>query len=177
MNTFEYIEEKIQNMHEEKIIKTKKIPLQSIIITLAGIALLILGITVLNNEITSIVLVVFGISLVIPGTVLIIITVGKKSFDYVYEPTGKKLKKYTAYLNEQDAYAMMSCFHNNDFKAINRLKKTMHSGHLLECRGTDDGQIFLVQHFQYIPYDYIPSSAVIILRNNEAKAMLNWIKS
>ncbi len=177
MNTFEHLEEKIQNMKDEKIIKTKKSPLQSVIISVTGILLLLLGIIVVNNETISLLLAFLGTLLAIPGIILFIINMGKNSVDYIYEPTGKRFKKHTVYLDEQDARSMMSCINNDDFNRISQFKKTMDSGHLLECRGTNDGQIFLVQLSQYIPHDYVPASPVAILRNKEAKAMLDWIKS
>ena len=177
MNTFELLENKLQNMSDEKIIKTKKSPIQSIIIALAGVALLVLGIVAVSNETLAILLVVFGVALTIYGIVMIVINTGKNAFDYVYEPTGKKLKKYKVYLGEHDARTMVSFINSNDFKKANQLKKSMDTGHMLECRGTDEGEIFIFQLSEYVPHDYVPSSLVIVLHGDDAKAMLQLVKS
>lgn len=177
MNTFELLENKIQNMKDEKIIQTKKSPLQAIVITLIGIALLILGIVAVNNETVALLLVVAGIALTISGIVMIGINTGKNAFDYVYEPTGKKMKKYKIYLNEHDARTFVSCINTNDYKKINQLKKSMDTKHMLECMGTNDGEIFVFQLSDYVPHSYIPSSPVITLQGNDAKAMLELVKS
>ena len=177
MNTFELLENKIQNMKDEKIIQTKKSPLQAIVITLIGIALLILGIVAVNNETVALLLVVAGIALIISGIVMIAFAMGKNSFDYTYEPTGKKLKTHKIYLNDQDARTFTAYIHANDFKKVNQLKKSMDTGHMLECMGTADGEIFVFQLSQYVPHSYVPSSPVITLRGDDAKAMLELMKS
>ena len=177
MNTFESLEEKIQNMNDEKIIKTKKNPVQAILITLVGVALLVVGIIAINNEMLSMLLNAVGVCLIIFSVILIVINTGKNAFDYVYESTGKKMKKYKVYLNEQDTHIMVSCINNNDFKKINQLKKNMDTGHMLECLGTDDAQIFLCQLMEYVPHQYVSSSPVVILHDENAKAMLDLVKS
>lgn len=177
MSTFESLEEKIQNMNDEKIIKTKKSPIQAILVTLSGIVLLILGVTVISNDMLTLLLSAIGVAIIILGIVLIILNTGKNAVDYVYEPTGKKMKKYKVYLNEQDTHLMISCINNNDFKKISQLKKNLSTGHMLECLGTDDAQIFIIQLMEYIPHNYVPSSPVIILRGDDANAMLELVKS
>jgi membrane-bound ClpP family serine protease len=164
-------------MKDEKIIQTKKSPVQSIIITLVGVALLILGIIVVNNETLAILLVVAGVAIIICGIVMIALAMGKNSFDYIYEPTGKKLKKYKIYLNEQDSRTFISCINANDFKKINKFKKSMDTGHMLECMGTNDGEIFVFQLSEYVPHSYVPSSPVITIHGDEARAMLELVKS
>lgn len=176
MNTFELLENKIQNMKDEKIIQTKKSSVQSIIITLVGMALLVLGIIAVSNEILAILLIVTGVALTILGIVMIAVNTGKNAFDYVYEPTGKKMKKHKIYLNEQDAHTFISCINTNDFKKINQLKKSMDTGHMLECMGTNDGEIFIFQLSEYVPHSYVPSSPVITIHGDDARVMLELVK-
>lgn len=177
MSTFELLEEKIQNMSDEKIIKTRKSPILAILITLAGVVLLILGVTAISNETLTLSLSAIGVVVIIFGIILITLNTGKNAVDYVYEPTGKKMKKYKVYLNEQDTHLMVSCINNNDFKKISQLKKNLDTGHRLECLGTDDAQIFITQLMEYVPHSYVPSSPVIILRGDDANAMLKLVKS
>ncbi|MDR0368889.1 MAG: hypothetical protein LBH82_07125 [Bacteroidales bacterium] len=177
MNTFELLDEKIQNMNDEQIIKTKKSPLQPVVIILAAIALLVSGIVAVNNETLAILLVVAGIGTSILGIIMLATNTGKGAFDYVYQPAGKKLKKYRIYLNEQDARIMVSCIGSNDFKKVSQLKKSLDTGHLLHCRATSDASIFLFQLLEYIPHDYVASSPVIVLRGEDARLMLQLVQS
>jgi hypothetical protein len=177
MENFERIEEKIRNMKEEKILKVKSNPFASIMVIIAGILIVVLGTTIVRGESLTPLLVVTGVVIAIAGMIYLIKKTGKNSGDYIYEPTGKKLKKYKIYIDSNNARKMISCISNNDFKGIRNMKKTLDSGCLMEIRGTDDGAIFLFQLLEYIPHDFVPSSPIIVLHGEDAEMMLNFVKS
>jgi hypothetical protein len=177
MGNFERIESKIQNMKEEKILIVKSSPLSSIIIMITGIIIVILGITVVHSESLTPLLVIAGGIAAIVGVIYFVMKTGKNAGDYIYEPTGKKLKKYNVYIDPGDARKIISCISNNNFSGIKTIKKTMDSGFLMQIRGTDDGLIFLFQLLEYVPHDFVPSSPVIVLHGEDAQTMLDFVKS
>ncbi|MDR1182826.1 MAG: hypothetical protein LBL13_12690 [Bacteroidales bacterium] len=177
MENFERIEEKIQNMKDEKIIKVKSSPFGSIIVIIAGILIAILGLTIFKGASLTPLLVVTGAVIIIVGVIYLVMKTSKNSGDYIYEPTGGKLKKYKIYIDTSNARKMISCITNKDFNGVKTIKKTMDSGCLMEIRGTDDGSIFLFQLLEYIPHDFVPSSPVIVLHGEDAKIMLDFVKS
>jgi hypothetical protein len=177
MENLERIENKIQNMKEEQILKVKSNPLGSIGIMILGIIIAILGITVVHSESLSPLLAVAGGATAITGVIYLLMKTGKNAGDYIYESTGKKLKKYNVYIDAHDAKKVISCISNNNFNGLKGIKKTVDSGFLLEMRGTDDGLIFLFQLLEYIPHSFVPSSPVIVLRGEDAKSMLELVKS
>ncbi len=177
MENFGSIEDKIQQIENEKIIKVKSNPLNAIILLIAGIIAIILGVIIIHNETLKLSVVLLGVVIAIVGLIYLLTKTGKNSFDYVYEPTGKKLKKYKVYLDVNDAKKIFSCINNNNFAGLKNIKKTMDSGHLMDVRGTDDGSVFLFQVLEYIPHDFVPSSPVIVLHGEDAKQMLDFVKS
>jgi hypothetical protein len=177
MEKFERIEEKIQNMKDEKIIIVKSNPISSMIVIVAGILIAILGVTIVRGESLTPLLIVTGAVIAIIGVIYLIKKTGKDSGDYIYEPTGGKLKKYKIYIDSNNARKVISCITNKDFSGIKTIKKTMDSGCLMEIKGTDDGSIFLFQLLEYIPHDFVPSSPVIVLHGEDAKTMLDFVKS
>jgi hypothetical protein len=177
MENFVQIEERIQNMKEEKILKVKSNPLGSIMIMIVGIVIIIVGATIIHSESLTPLLVIAGIATASVGIFYLLKKTGKNSGDYIYEPTGKKLKKYKIYIDSNDAKKAIACISNNNFSGIKNIKKTIDSGYLMEIRGTDDGLIFLFQLLEYIPHNYEPSSPVIVLQGEDAKMMFDFVKS
>jgi len=98
-------------------------------------------------------------------------------YNYVYEPTRKKLKKYEMFVSQSDAQKMIACMNNNDFSAVKNIKKTMGTGFLIEGRGTDNGDVFLVQVFKYVPHDFVAASPVAVLHEENAKFIFEFFKS
>ena len=72
---------------------------------------------------------------------------------------------------------IISYINKNDFSEIKSLKKVANSGKRLEVRGADNAAIVIFQFSEYIPHNFFPASPVVVLRGNEAKVMLEFIKS
>ncbi|MDR0604596.1 MAG: hypothetical protein LBG80_09870 [Bacteroidales bacterium] len=176
MENFERIESKIQNMKEEKILKVKSNPLSSIIITITGIMIVILGLTIIHGETLTPLFIMAGAITAIVGVIYLVMKTGKNAGDYIYEPTGKKLKKYKMYVESNDAKKIITSITNNNFSGMKNIKKAAYSGFLMEIRGTNDGAIFIFQLLEYIPHDFVPSSPVVVLHGEDAKTMFDILK-
>jgi len=177
MGNFESIEEKIREMENEQIVKAKANPLSSIILLAGGIIVGILGIAVVNSENGKLLTITLGVVIAIVGLIYVLKNTGKNAGYYIYKPTGKKLKKYKIYLHANDAKKVISAINGNNYSGIAGIKKVMDSGFLMDIRGTDDGEIFLLQLSEYVPHDFVPSSPIAILRGEEAKLILKFVKS
>jgi hypothetical protein len=99
----------------------------------------------------------------------------KESVDYVYEPTNKKLKSHKIYINANDRIKMDKFIQDNDYSMLQSIGKEVSSSNMLHLFGTDDGEIFVFQMAEYVPHTFVPASPVVVLRNNEAKNMLEFI--
>ena len=174
MENLESLEEKIKNMEDEKIIKMKNNPLYSIVLLVIGVVIVVLGAAMIQSGSLKILTIASGIIIAVVGLVFVVKNTGSC---YIYEPTGKKLKKYKVSLDESDAKKMVSCISNHNFTAVKYMKSGIASGNLLEARGTDDGEVFLFQLSKYIPYEFVPSSQVVVLHGENAKLMLEFVKS
>ena len=172
MERFKLIEEEIKEMESQQIISVKTKPLYWLVLLVVGIVLIVLGVLI-DSEITTPLAVVIGFVAATVGVVFLL----RKSVNYIYKPTGKRLKRYKIYLNPSDAKKVVSCINSNTFSGMKGMKKAMDSGHLIEARGTDDGEIFLLQLLEYIPHDFVPSSPVVVLHGEDAKSVLEFVKS
>jgi hypothetical protein len=178
METYTSIDEKIKNMQNEKIIPVKSNTVIGYILLTIGLLLFILGIIGLI-EVKSINTTIIIIGLVLLCYAIFKIIKTKKSIysHYIYEPTGKKLKKFSIYLDLADMNKLEKCIESKNYSDFKNIKKEMNSPHLLVLMGTDDGAIFLIQPSEYIPYNYHPTSDVIVLYDKDAKIMLDFVKS
>jgi hypothetical protein len=173
IDNLESIEERIKNRTDENIINVKNSPGKAIMLIVAGIALVIISIIGINNESVR-------IGIVLTGIVLAIVGIGywfSNTENYVYEPTGKKLTKHKIFLSPYDAKKMISDINMKNFSNLKEIKKVVDSGYWIDIRITDDGSICLLQIMEYIPHEFVPSSPVVILHDDDAKAILNWVKS
>jgi len=178
METYISINEKIKNMQGEKIIPVKSNTAIGYICMAIGLLLIILGIIgIIELKSINSTMTVVGIILLLYAVFNIIKT--KKSIysHFIYEPTGKKLKKYSIYLDLADMNKLEKCIESKNYSDFKNIKKEMNSPHLLVLMGTDDGAIFLIQPFEYIPYNYHQTSDVVVLHDKDAKIMLDFVKS
>ena len=178
METYLSINEKIKNMPEEKIIPVKSNTITGYIFLVIGVALFIIGIIgIIEMKSVNITMVIVGMVLLLYAVFKIIKTKKSAYSHYIYEPTGKKLKKFTIYLNLADMNKLEKCIELKDYSDFKNIKKEMNSPHLLVLMGTDDGAIFLIQPFEYIPYYYHQTSDVVVLHDKDAKIMLDFVRS
>ncbi len=178
MESYISIDEKIKNMQEEKIIPVKSNTTIGYIYMALGVVLFVLGITgIIETIILNNTLMVIGILLLLFAIYKIIKT--KKSIysHFIYEPSGKKFKKFSIYLDLADINKLEKCIESKNYSDFKNIKKEMNSPHLLVLMGTDDGTIFLIQPFEYIPYNYHPTANVTVLHDKDAKIMLDFVKS
>ncbi|MCL2132500.1 MAG: hypothetical protein FWH36_08670 [Lentimicrobiaceae bacterium] len=174
MESLESLEEKIKNMEDEKIIKKKGNPIYSVVLLIAGVAVIVFGAAVLHGGSLGFLTITSGIVIAVAGLIYILKNTG---IYYVYEPTGKKLKKYKVSLDESDAKKIVSCISSKNFTAVKYMKKVITSGDLIEARGTDDGAVFLFQLSKYVPHNFVPSTPIVVLHGEDAKLMLEFVKS
>lgn len=178
METFITIEEKIKNMQDEKIIPVKSNKVIGYIYMALGVVLFVLGITgIIETTILNNTLMVIGILLLLFAIFKIIKTNKSIYSHFIYEPTGKKLKKFSIYLDLADMNKLEKCIESKNYSDFKNIKKEMNSSHLLVLMGTDDGAIFLIQPFEYIPYNYHPTANVTVLHDKDAQIMLDFVKS
>lgn len=176
MEDFEKIENKIKNMSDYDIVLQKKNPIIPIFITVIGVGLFMLGSSkVVNNDIFEMGTMSIGAIVALYGLVRLMLALQKDAVDYVYKPTKKKLKTHKVYINTADRAKIEQCIECNDFSKIVGMKKEVTSGNMLHLLGTDDGEIFVLQVSEYVPHTFVPASPVVVVRNNDAKSVLEFV--
>jgi hypothetical protein len=176
MEDFEKIENKIKEMTTHNIVAKKKSPISSIALSLAGIVIIFLGSSkIVRSDIMEMSFMSVGAIVGLYGLAKLLIVAQKESVDYVYEPTNKKLKSHKIYINANDRIKMDKFIQDNDYSMLQSIGKEVSSSNMLHLFGTDDGEIFVFQMAEYVPHTFVPASPVVVLRNNEAKNMLEFI--
>lgn len=163
-------------MSEYDIVLKKKSPAGALGLTVAGVALAVLGSTkLIGNDILGMTILSIGAIVAIYGLIKLVLVCQKDAVNYIYAPTQKKLKPHKIYINAADRLKMDKCIETNDFSKMKTIRKENSSNHMVRWYGTDDGEIAVCQVLEYIPHTFEPASPVVLLRGNEARNMLEFI--
>ena len=174
----EKLEDKLVNMASEQIVPVKTNKTTAFIIALVGLVLFILTFVGLTDLLAiKIALVVVGGGVLIYGIVDISKAFHSEYKHFIYEPNGKKLKKYIAYVSNNDLPKIERCMRESNFNSLKSIQKEVSSNKYLETRATDDAAIVFAQIYEYIPYNYEPSSEVFTLNGEAARLVFDFCKA
>lgn len=178
MEKIELLDEKIKNLSTEQIIPVKPGRAVPVVLCIAGAVLLILGsIRVIDQSTVNLLLIVAGIILLLFGLISVMRTFGKDSYYYIYEPSGKKIKKHKIYLNPDDMPKLSRALEDRNFNGLKSIAKEPNAKEMLVVMAPDDASVLLAQTFEYIPYNYEPTSQVYILKGNDARQIWEFTVS
>jgi hypothetical protein len=173
----EKLEDKLVNMASEQIMPVRTNKTIAFVITIVGLVLFILAFVGLTDiSAVKIGLIVTGIGVLTFGVVDISKAFHSEYKHFVYEPSGKKLKKYHAYVSHNDLPKIGRYLQENCFESLKNIQKEASSNKYLEIMATDDAAIVLAQTFEYIPYNYEPTSEIFILKGDAARLVLEFCK-
>lgn len=175
MENYEIIDQKIKNMPEYKIITKKSNIAGPVVLSVIGVGMLIAGAIGLFTKSLNITFILVGIAILALGIILIVSNLNKEIF--IYQPTGKKMRKHKIYLNHNNMQKLSHCLDHNQFKSLSHIEKEMNANKMLVIMVPDDGAIAVAQTFEYIPYHYEPTSPVYIIVEQGAKELLNFCKA
>jgi hypothetical protein len=107
------------------------------------------------------------------------ITVKKGFFgtSIVHQPTGKKLKSATLYISPEDALLIEKNYEKTDAAFWQRIKKRDLSGCELNCYFAEGTDMAVLQVSRYVPYTYVPTTPIVVLKDVVAVAFVNFAKA
>ncbi len=175
MENYISIENQLSEMSDYKIIKKQGINLHGVLTSAIGILLLVIPLIISMHFGISIFLGIIGLTAIIIGLIKIIKSSSKTGGEYVYAPTGKKIKKFNLYYNGEHIQKLHFLLQNKDYSAVLKLPCAKDSGHILRIMGTKEGDIVLLQITEFIPYNYVATSPVYVLEGEDAKKMMSYV--
>ena len=163
-------------MSEYDIVSKKKSPITGIGLTVIGVTLVVLGSTeIIKGDILEMTVMSLGAIVALYGLFRLVMVCQKDAVDYIYTPTGRKLKKHKIYINATDRLKMDKCIENNDYSKMKHIGKENSSNNMLHIFAAEDGEIAILQLLEYIPHFFEPTSDVVVVRGNEARNILEFI--
>lgn len=176
MEKYTKIEEELNNLSVEGICNKGKNTLKSILWIVIGAALFVISVIVPNiSDTLKMAMIVLGIGFFLYGIIELLL--GMHCDKFVYQPTGKKLKKYNIYILSDDRSKTHEFFNQRNFLKINDLHKTMTSGCLLMVMATDDGKCCVLQMYELVMDEFEPTSHSILLTGEQATLVYKFLKS
>ncbi len=157
MEPYKLLEDDILQISNGKVLKKRQSRPISILLILAGVALMILNtnrFSLMESGTVTTILFFAGVALFIWGIVALFV---KKEY-YTHIESGKKLKKHALEFDSQEFDKMNRLYGNSLFKEMSTLKKNSQaSGLILKLIGTEDGSIYFSQVLKYVPYSFVPT--------------------
>ena len=175
MDNFEYIEDILLKIDEGKIIKKKRSYLKASSLLFLGVAILYY-VSVYNgvsqNDMLSSVMIMLGIGVIAWGTILFV--AGKEL--YVYQPTGKVLKKHKVYVAPHQSSKLYQIFNDGQYNDLQKIDRMNQSNISVEAFCTDDDEYAVVQVLEFVPYNDVPTSPVKVCVGTNAKQIDCYLK-
>lgn len=175
MENYISIETQLSEISDNKIVKKKRIDMHGVLMETIGISLLIIPLVISMHLGISVFLGILGLTSIIIGLIKIIKSSSKTGGEYVYAPTGKKIKKFNLYYNGEHIQKLHFLLQNRDYNAVLKLPCAKDSGHILRIMGTKEGDMVLLQITEFIPYNYVATSPVYVLEGEDAKKMMSYV--
>lgn len=177
MENYISIDNQLSEMSDYKIVKKEGVDILGVLMGTIGILLLVIPLIISMHFGISIFLGILGVTAITIGLIKIIKSSSKSGGEYVYAPTGKKIKKFNLYYDGQNIQKLQFLLQNKDYGAILKLPCVKDSGHIMRIMGTTEGEIALLQITEFIPYNYVATSPVYVLEGEDAKKMMNYVLS
>ncbi|MDR2131442.1 MAG: hypothetical protein LBP56_09840 [Odoribacteraceae bacterium] len=174
MEKYDYIEDVILTVDEGNVVKKSKPLALALIVLLVGVVALYFSVTVekTGEGVLSSLLLVAGLLLLVTGLVLVIVKKGR----YLYRPTGQGLKKYKVYIAPENSFKLQRVLQEKSYGELKALRQPNASNLSLEIFLSDDREYALLQSLEFIPYNDVPTTPVIVCRGEEVRALADAIR-
>ncbi|MDR0765731.1 MAG: hypothetical protein LBF09_02170 [Odoribacteraceae bacterium] len=173
MEKYDYIEDVILTVDEGNVVKKSKPVMPALLLFVAGVLALCYRFLVqVAGDIVSSLLVVTGLLLVVAGIILLV----AKKGGYVYRPTGQGLKRYKIYIAPDKSFKLQQVLRDGAYEELGVLRQLNASNLSVEVFLSDDREYALLQVLEFIPYNDVPTTPVIVCRGAAAHALADAVK-
>ncbi|MDR2414842.1 MAG: hypothetical protein LBD64_07660 [Odoribacteraceae bacterium] len=174
MEKYDYIEDVILTVDEGNVVKKNKPVTLATALLVIGAAALYFGISVqvAAGEIISSLLVVVGLLVIVSGIILLVIKKG----GYFCRQTGQGVKKYKIYIAPDKSFKLQQVLRDGTYEELGALRQLNASNSSVEIFLSDDREYALLQALEFVPYNDIPTTPVIICHGDAARAVSVAVK-
>lgn len=170
MEKFKTIQEDIENVTNQEVVKKGKISLVAIALIIIAVILVVVGMGSEDpNASWPSFLFTVAAMLFLGGIVKLFVS----RSCWIFKPTNSKLKEITLYFDVHESDALQTCIEMKRFEDFKQMKRKKDSGVRVEAMVSDDQRFAAVQVAEYVPYSYEAVTPVVCFYGDDAKSFVN----
>lgn len=170
MEKFKTIQEDIENVTNQEVVKKGKISLVAIALIIVAVILVVVGMGSEDpNASWPSFLFTVAAMLFLGGIVKLFVS----RSCWIFKPTNSKLKEMTLYFDVHESDALQTCIEMKRFEDFKQMKRKKDSGVRVEAMVSDDQRFAAVQVAEYVPYSYEAVTPVVCFYGDDAKSFVN----
>ncbi len=170
MEKFKTIQEDIENVTNQEVVKKGKISLVAIALIIIAVILVVVGMGSEDpNASWPSFLFTVAAMLFLGGIVKLFVS----RSCWIFKPTNSKLKEMTLYFDVHESDALQTCIEMKRFEDFKQMKRKKDSGVRVEAMVSDDQRFAAVQVAEYVPYSYEAVTPVVCYYGDDAKSFVN----
>lgn len=170
MEKFKTIQEDIENVTNQEVVKKGKISLVAIALIIIAVILVVVGMGSEDpNASWPSFLFTVAAMLFLGGIVKLFVS----RSCWIFKPTNSKLKEMTLYFDVHESDALQTCIEMKRFEDFKQMKRKKDSGVRVEAMVSDDQRFAAVQVAEYVPYSYEAVTPVVCFYGDDAKSFVN----
>lgn len=170
MEKFKTIQEDIENVTNQEVVKKGKISLVAIALIIIAVILVVVGMGSGDpNASWPSFLFTVAAMLFLGGIVKLFVS----RSCWIFRPTNSKLKEMTLYFDVHESDALQTCIEMKRFEDFKQMKRKKDSGVRVEAMVSDDQRFAAVQVAEYVPYSYEAVTPVVCYYGDDAKSFVS----
>ncbi len=167
---YKNIDKAFAEIAQEKVTKKRKSPLGAIIFTVIGLAVAFLDRFVPaiagSVDLTS-ALIIVGWSLALFGIVKLVLIYGGNSWDFHYQPTGEKLKKYELSYEASDKARVQDFVTGGRFDKLAGIPRSSSTSVKVTLYAIPHKEVLWAQVFEFVPHVHEPVTEAIAFEKGQ----------
>jgi hypothetical protein len=169
MEKFDYIEDVILTVDGGAVARKNRPVALPVALVLVGmvVAWLGTGMKQAEGDLYSSLLLVAGLVVVLAGIVLLVVKKG----GYVHAASGRGMKRFKIYIAPEQSFRLERALQEHAYDQLKELRQPRESNLSVEGFIADDNEYALLQALEFIPYNDVPTTAVIVCRGEEARTL------
>ena len=170
MEKFKTIQEDIENVTNQEVVKKGKISLVAIALIIIAVILVVVGMGSEDPN-ASWPSFLFNVAAMLFLGGIVKLFVSRSC--WIFKPTNSKLKEMTLYFDVHESDALQTCIEMKRFEDFKQMKRKKDSGVRVEAMVSDDQRFAAVQVAEYVPYSYEAVTPVVCYYGDDAKSFVN----
>lgn len=158
---------------KDTFVKRRKAPVSGIATLAGGTAITLLSLHLHCGEDLQMALLSFGVMAGLAGFGIILF--GCLIGQYIYLPTGSRMRSRKAFVSKADRGQLESLLKSGDLAQIDDVRKTNSSSCLLQAYVSDDKSIALVQMKDYVANNFATATPPMTFEGEQARVLERFL--